>query len=74
MAEPNIKPTKSAPEVAPEPAESAPEVAPEPAESGAKEVYYFPDLEGHEISVRATSQEEAVKLAKEKLAKEVNNG
>lgn len=63
MAEPNIKPTKS-----------APEVAPEPAESGVKEVYYFPDLEGHEISVRATSQEEAVKLAKEKLAKEVNNG
>lgn len=63
MAELNNKPTKP-----------APEVAPEPADPGVKEAYYFPDFEGHEISVRATSQEEAVKLAKEKLAKEVNNG
>lgn len=63
MAELNNKPTKP-----------APEVAPEPVDSGVKEAYYFPDFEGHEISVQATSQEKAVKLAKEKIAKEVNNG
>lgn len=38
--------------------------AAEPAEAASeKRTYFFPDFDGHQISVEATSQEEALKKA-----------
>lgn len=52
--------------------EDAPEVAEKPVTS--ERTYFFPDFNGHQISVKASSQEEAQKKAAEIAASKDKKG